>query len=103
MYAFLTMIVICGQSRGMLVKRRVGARTAVALLAGALALSALTACDSVANADPAGKIRVVAGFYPLQYVAEQVGGDRVNVTNLAQPGAEPHDLELSPRQMASIV
>jgi zinc transport system substrate-binding protein len=87
----------------MLVKRRVGARAAVALLAGALVLSALTACGSGAKADPTGKIRVVAGFYPLQYVAEQVGGDRVSVANLAQPGAEPHDLELSPRQMASIV
>jgi zinc transport system substrate-binding protein len=49
-----------------------------------------------------GPVGVVAGFYPLQYVAEQVGGDRVRVTNLAQPGAEPHDLELSPHQLASI-
>ena len=38
-------------------------------------------------------------FYPLQFVAERVGGDRVQVTNLARPGAEPHDLELSPRQV----
>jgi zinc transport system substrate-binding protein len=50
-----------------------------------------------------GKVHIVAGFYPFQFVAEQVGGDRVSVTNLARPGAEPHDLELSPRQMASIV
>ena len=47
-------------------------------------------------------IRVVAGFYPLQYVAEKVGGAAVSVTNLVQPGAEPHDLELSPQQVASI-
>ena len=33
-------------------------------------------------------------FYPLQFLAERVGGDRVRVTNLAKPGAEPHDLEL---------
>ncbi|HET8684637.1 MAG TPA: metal ABC transporter substrate-binding protein [Micromonosporaceae bacterium] len=49
-----------------------------------------------------GKVEVVAGFYPLQFVAEQVGGDAVAVTNLAKPGAEPHDLELSPRQVARI-
>jgi zinc transport system substrate-binding protein len=48
-------------------------------------------------------VGVVAGFYPLQYVAEKVGGERVEVISLAQPGAEPHDLELSPRQVASIV
>jgi zinc transport system substrate-binding protein len=47
-------------------------------------------------------IRVVAGFYPLQYVAERIGGPTVSVTNLVQPGAEPHDLELSPQQVASI-
>jgi zinc transport system substrate-binding protein len=47
-------------------------------------------------------VRVVVGFYPLQYVVERIGGDRVAVTNLAQPGAEPHDLELSPRQMAAV-
>lgn len=48
-------------------------------------------------------VQVVAGFYPLQFVTQQVGGDRVTVTSLAAPGAEPHDLELSPRQVASIV
>jgi zinc transport system substrate-binding protein len=47
-------------------------------------------------------VRVVAGFYPLQYVAEKIGGSTVSVTNLVQPGAEPHDLELSPQQVASI-
>jgi zinc transport system substrate-binding protein len=47
-------------------------------------------------------VRVVVGFYPLQYVVEQIGGDRVTVTSLAQPGAEPHDLELSPQQVAAV-
>ena len=31
-----------------------------------------------------------------QYVAERVAGDHADVVNLTQPGAEPHDLELSP-------
>lgn len=45
-------------------------------------------------------LTVVAGFYPLQWAAEQVGGDRVSVTSLTAPGAEPHDLELTPRDVA---
>lgn len=49
-----------------------------------------------------GRPSVVTGFYPLQFVAERVGGDRVRVTNLAQPGAEPHDLELAPRQVGAV-
>ena len=60
----------------------------------------LAGCRPTAAEGPG--LSVVVGFYPLQFVAEQVGGDRVHVTNLAQPGAEPHDLELRPSQMARI-
>jgi zinc transport system substrate-binding protein len=38
---------------------------------------------------------VVAAFYPLAYLAKQIGGAGVNVTNLTPAGAEPHDLELT--------
>ena len=49
------------------------------------------------------KTTVVTGFYPLAYAAEQVGGGRVQVTNLTPAGAEPHDLELSPDQMDTLL
>jgi zinc transport system substrate-binding protein len=49
-----------------------------------------------------GEPEVVASFYPLQYVAERVVGDYAKVTNLTAPGVEPHDVELSPRQVARI-
>lgn len=45
---------------------------------------------------------VVASFYPLAFAAERVGGVRVTVKNLTPPGAEPHDLELSPKQIDAI-
>lgn len=48
------------------------------------------------------KLAVVASFYPLQYVAKRIGGDRVTVTSLTKPGAEPHDLELTPRDVAGL-
>ena len=41
----------------------------------------------------------MTAFYPLQFLSERVGGDAVTVTNLTKPGAEPHDLELNPRQV----
>jgi zinc transport system substrate-binding protein len=65
-----------------------------------IATLALAGCGAPRPND--GRLHIVAAFYPLQYVAERVGGDRVSVTNLVAPGAEPHDLELSPRQTASI-
>jgi len=45
---------------------------------------------------------VVAAFYPLQWAAASVGGDHVQVTSLTASGAEPHDLELSPQQVAAV-
>ena len=48
------------------------------------------------------KVTVVASFYPLQWMAEQVGGDRVSVSNLTKAGAEPHDLELTPKDVAEL-
>src|SRR5438094_590983 len=45
---------------------------------------------------------VVAAFYPLAYGAKQIGGPSVEVTNLTPAGAEPHDLELSPDDVAAV-
>lgn len=45
---------------------------------------------------------MVASFYPLAFVVEEVGGDDVVVENLTPPGAEPHDLELTPGQVRSL-
>jgi zinc transport system substrate-binding protein len=50
-----------------------------------------------------GKNSVVAAFYPLAYAAEKIGGPRYHVENLTPPGAEPHDLELTPREVGGIV
>ncbi len=46
--------------------------------------------------------RVVAAFYPLAYAAQQVGGRSVSVRNLTPAGAEPHDLELTARDVKAI-
>jgi zinc transport system substrate-binding protein len=73
-----------------------------AALGAVAVLATLAGCGAGTPRQPGEPVRVVAGFYPLQFVAEQVGGDRVTVKNLVQPGAEPHDLELSPRQVADV-
>jgi zinc transport system substrate-binding protein len=48
------------------------------------------------------QLDVVVAFYPFQFIAERVAGDRARVTSLTQPGAEPHDLELTPRQVGGL-
>jgi zinc transport system substrate-binding protein len=61
---------------------------------------ALAACGG--GGAPGGKESVVASFYPLAFAAEEIGGDRVDVHNLTPAGAEPHDLEVSPRDVAEV-
>jgi zinc transport system substrate-binding protein len=50
----------------------------------------------------AGRHAVVAAFYPLAFAAQQTGGPSLKVYNLTPPGAEPHDIELTPRDVARI-
>jgi zinc transport system substrate-binding protein len=50
----------------------------------------------------AGKLAVITSFYPLQFATQQIGGEHVTVTNLTKPGAEPHDIELTPQQVGSV-
>ncbi|MEU9562897.1 metal ABC transporter substrate-binding protein [Streptomyces sp. NPDC048161] len=78
--------------------------TAAVAGAAVLGLTALTACSSSDAADRKNgdKLDVVASFYPMQFLAEQIGGKHVSVTTLTKPGVEPHDLELSPRQIGGL-
>jgi zinc transport system substrate-binding protein len=75
-----------------------------ALLAVLLTLAVAAGCAGRASASgfTAGKLNVVTAFYPLQFLSERIGGDTVTVTNLTKPGAEPHDVELNPRQVAQV-
>jgi zinc transport system substrate-binding protein len=58
--------------------------------------------DLSANDSTGADRTVVTELYPLQFVAERVAGDDLDVVNLAPPGVEPHDLELSPSQVGLI-
>jgi zinc transport system substrate-binding protein len=61
--------------------------------AAAAAVALATGCGGV---DETGDDRtVVAAFYPLAWVANEVAPDDVEVVNLTPPGAEPHDIELT--------
>ena len=86
-------------------------RTRLAFAMPLLSALSLTACSPGAPADSSSSpaaaggssaLTVMASFYPLQYVTEQVGGNLVTVESLTPPGTEPHDLELSPASVASL-
>ena len=87
-----------------LMKPRILALATVVMLA--LSACNTPASDAASNGSSGaagpGTTKVSVAFYPLEYAAAKVGGDKVSVTNLTLPGQEPHDLELTPQQVASL-
>jgi zinc transport system substrate-binding protein len=78
-------------------------RAAVAVIACSVGLAVvILATGRGSAADHAGRIDVVASFFPLADAAARVGGDAVVVHDLTPPGTEPHDLELSTRAVDQI-
>jgi zinc transport system substrate-binding protein len=72
----------------------------VLILLGGLGASS---CGGSEDSSASGQTTsVVAAFYPLAYAAEQIGGPRVDVQNLTPPGTEPHDVELSARDVERV-
>ncbi|MCW2832171.1 MAG: zinc transporter substrate-binding protein [Nocardioides sp.] len=61
------------------------------LVAASLLLAGCGASSGASDSDK----QAVAGFFPLAWVTQEVAGDGWEVTNLTQPGGEPHDLGLS--------
>lgn len=49
-----------------------------------------------------GQVRVVASFYPLAFLAQEIGGERAHVVNLVPAGVEPHDWTPKSRDMQAI-
>lgn len=78
----------------------ISAAVAGAAVLGVLGLSACGEGGASASDDDG--LNVVASFYPMAFLAERVGGDHVNVDTLTGAGVDPHDLELKPKQVASL-
>ncbi|CAL9422425.1 hypothetical protein SUDANB121_01896 [Nocardiopsis dassonvillei] len=76
----------------------------------AVALMTATACGGGQGSSSTGEgpspadadLTVVTGVYPLEWLAHEVGGAGVAVLQLTEPGMEPHDLELTGRQIGEI-
>lgn len=80
------------------------ARIAISFgVVGALVLLAFAANYTAPSAVPQREtLKVVASFYPYQYMATRVGGDLAEVSGLLPPGIEPHDWEPTPSAIAQV-
>lgn len=79
-------------------------RTLLAALGLSTGAGVLAACGGDGNGDGggAGSSTVIAPCYPIAYLAQRIGGDPLEVVNLATPGADAHGLELSVRQVQQL-
>ncbi len=69
---------------------------------GATPANSISASPSDGLATTGDVVAVHAAFYPLEFLANEIGGDLIQVTALAAAGAEPHDMELTPVQVAEL-
>jgi zinc transport system substrate-binding protein len=83
-------------------KKRIATLIAASLILAACSTTQETATPQETTEVATEKIQIVAGFYPLAYAAEGIAGDLAEVVSLAGPGVEPHDLELTPGDVAKI-
>ncbi|WP_276351993.1 metal ABC transporter substrate-binding protein [Cohnella caldifontis] len=78
---------------------RVSRAAMPALLAAVLILSG---CGRNGGAQAEGKVSVVTTFYPLYFLAVQIGGEDAHVVNLIPTGVEPHDWSPKSRDLQTV-
>jgi zinc transport system substrate-binding protein len=65
----------------------------------------LISCGDTQNsavAPETDQLTVAASFYPIAEIVQRVGGDDVQLLALTAPGVEPHDSELSAKQLEEL-
>jgi zinc transport system substrate-binding protein len=81
-------------------------RTTVVLVAAAALVAGLSGCagDPAPGAEGSdgAPVQVAASFYPVQWLAEQVGGPAVEVVSLTPEGVEPHDVALDAGSLEAV-
>lgn len=85
-------------------RRALAGAAALSLALGLCACSALSSdSESAAKATTSsGALKVSASFYPVQYLVQAVGGDHVSVSSVTPTNVEPHDFELSPKDVTAL-
>jgi zinc transport system substrate-binding protein len=72
-------------------------RTIIVLILGAAFVGGCAGNDAGGSG-----LEVAAASYPLAFAAEEIAGATADVHNLTPPGAEPHDVELSVRDVERV-
>ncbi len=58
--------------------------------------------NTTSNTTKSAKLRIITSFYPMYFLASEIGGEKAEIENLTPAGVEPHDYEPSTRDIAKI-
>lgn len=75
---------------------------AVLVAALAVMIAGCSATQSNGAQKSTEKLKVITTAYPVYEFTKQVGGDKTEVIMLIPPGAEPHDWEPKPKELAQL-
>src|SRR6478672_6536828 len=70
--------------------------------AGVVGLITLAVLLTGCRPPGSGRPTVVTSFYPLYFLADEIAGRWNDVVDLTPPGVEPHEYELTVRQVAQV-
>jgi zinc transport system substrate-binding protein len=75
----------------------------LSIIMAAVLIMGLAACSRTTEKPPEESgLTIYASFYPMQFLATQIAGDKAQVTSLVPAGVEPHDWEPKPKTMAEL-
>ncbi|BBH21137.1 ABC transporter substrate-binding protein [Paenibacillus baekrokdamisoli] len=62
----------------------------------------LAGCGTSSSKLVEGKTNIVTSFYPLYFLAKEIGGEQTNVINMIPAGVEPHDWSPKSRDLDTV-
>lgn len=65
-------------------------------------LLSIFACGYNDNKNTFGKLQIYTSIYPIYDFTKKIGGEKITVYNMTKAGAEPHDFEITSKDMANL-
>ena len=65
-------------------------------------LISIFSCGNNDNKNNSGKLTIYASIYPIYDFTKKIGGEKIAVYNMTKAGAEPHDFEITSKDMANL-
>lgn len=65
-------------------------------------LLSIFACNNNDNKNTSDKLQIYTSIYPVYDFTKKIGGEKITVYNMTKTGAEPHDFEITSRDMANL-